>query len=118
MPLALTFLATQFRMALAAREAGLRGAGQIQAHFNKLGARIWPERARQIEQTMEAFPKERLALAVEKVFEADRGLRDAPSRRPHCDGRDDVGVDDALSRCDLADAGSRDGSCNGQPCSS
>jgi DNA polymerase-3 subunit delta len=77
MPLALTFLATQFRTALAAREAGLRGAGQIQAHFNKLGTRIWPERARQIEQTMDAFSKERLALAVEKVFETDRGLRDA-----------------------------------------
>ena len=77
MPLALTFLATQFRTALAAREAGLRGASQIQAHFTKLGTRMWPERARQIEQTMEAFSKERLALAVEKVFETDRGLRDA-----------------------------------------
>ena len=77
MPLALTFLATQFRTALAAREAGVRGAGQIQAHFNKLGARMWPERARQIEQTMEAFSKERLQEAVQKVFEADRGLRDA-----------------------------------------
>ena len=77
MPLALTFLATQFRTALAAREAGLRGANQIQAHFNKSGARMWPALARQIEQTMEAFSKERLALAVEKVFETDRGLRDA-----------------------------------------
>jgi DNA polymerase III subunit delta len=76
MPLALTFLGTQFRTALAAREAGVRGAGQIQAHFNKLGARMWPERARQIAQTMEAFSKERLEQAVEKVFEADRGLRD------------------------------------------
>jgi DNA polymerase III subunit delta len=77
MPLALTFLATQFRTALAAREAGVRGASQIQVHFNKMGARMWPERARQIEQTMDAFSKERLALAVEKVFETDRGLRDA-----------------------------------------
>ena len=77
MPLALTFLATQFRMALVAREAGLRGAGAIQAHFNKLGARIWPERARQIEQTVESFPKERLERAVQRVFEADRSLRDA-----------------------------------------
>ncbi|HSP66608.1 MAG TPA: DNA polymerase III subunit delta [Bryobacteraceae bacterium] len=76
MPLALTFLATQFRTALAAREAGLRGAGQIQAHFNKLGARMWPERARQIEQTMDAFSKERLEQAVQRVFETDRGLRD------------------------------------------
>ncbi len=77
MPLALTFLATQFRMALVAREANLRGANAIQAHFNRLGARIWPERARQIEQTVESFPKERLEKAVAKVFEADRSLRDA-----------------------------------------
>jgi DNA polymerase III subunit delta len=76
MPLALTFLATQFRMALAARDAGLRGASQIQAHFNRLGARIWPERARQIEQTVEAFPKARLEQAVAKLFQADRALRD------------------------------------------
>jgi len=77
MPLALTFLATQFRMALAAREAGLRGAGQIQAHFTKLGARMWPERARQVEQTAAAFSRERLERAVVKLFETDRGLRDA-----------------------------------------
>ncbi len=77
MPLALTFLATQFRMALAAREAGLRSAGEIQAHFSKLGARIWPERAREIGQTMQAFPKASLERAVAKLFEADRDLRDA-----------------------------------------
>jgi DNA polymerase-3 subunit delta len=51
MPLALTFLATQFRM--------------------------WPERARQVEQTAEAFSRERLERAVVKLFETDRGLRDA-----------------------------------------
>ena len=77
MPLALTFLGTQLRMALAAREAGLKNAGQIQAYFNKLGARMWPERARQVEQTVAAFPKARLERAVEKVFQADRALRDA-----------------------------------------
>lgn len=77
MPLALTFLATQFRMALTAREARLRNAGEIQAHFTRLGARIWPERARQIGQTMEAFPKARLERAVVKLFEADRDLRSA-----------------------------------------
>jgi DNA polymerase III subunit delta len=77
MPLALTFLATQFRMALVAREANLRNASQIQAHFNKLGARIWPERARQIEQTVQAFSKARLEGAVVRLFEADRDLRDA-----------------------------------------
>jgi DNA polymerase-3 subunit delta len=77
MPLALTFLATQFRTALAAREAGLRNASQIQAHFNKLGARMWPQRAREIEQTVSAFSKAKLERAVGKLFVADRALRDA-----------------------------------------
>ena len=77
MPLALTFLATQFRMALIAREAGLKNAQQIQAHFTKLGARVWPERARQLEQTVNAFSKEKLQRAAGKLFEADRALRDA-----------------------------------------
>ncbi|HEV2201318.1 MAG TPA: DNA polymerase III subunit delta [Bryobacteraceae bacterium] len=77
MPLALTFLATQFRMALVAREAGLRNSQQIQAHFTRLGARIWPERARQIEQTVNAFSKERLQSAAGQFFEADRALRGA-----------------------------------------
>ena len=77
MPLALTFLSTQFRMALAARAAGLRGSGQIQAHFTKLGARIWPARAQEIERTVEAFPKARLEKAIGRVFAADRDLRDA-----------------------------------------
>jgi DNA polymerase-3 subunit delta len=77
MPLALTFLSTQFRMALVAREANLRNAGQIQAHFNRIGARIWTERARQIEETVAAFPKARLERAVTKVFETDHALRDA-----------------------------------------
>jgi DNA polymerase-3 subunit delta len=77
MPLALTFLATQFRTALLAREAGLRTASQIQAHFTRLGARMWPERARQIEQTVGAFSKTKLDRAVGELFEADRALRDA-----------------------------------------
>jgi DNA polymerase-3 subunit delta len=77
MPLALTFLATQFRMALSASEAKLRSAGEIQAYFNRIGARIWPERARQIADTMQAFPKAGLERAVAKVFRADRDLRDA-----------------------------------------
>lgn len=77
MPLALTFLATQFRMALVAREAGLRSASQIQAHFTKLGVRMWPERARQIEQTAGVFSRPQLERALVKLFAADRGLRDA-----------------------------------------
>ncbi|HLH43284.1 MAG TPA: DNA polymerase III subunit delta [Bryobacteraceae bacterium] len=77
MPMALTFLSTQFRMALAARDAGLRSPSEIQAHFNRLGVRIWAERARQISETIHAFPKGRLEQAIGKLFEADRALRDA-----------------------------------------
>jgi DNA polymerase III subunit delta len=77
MPLALAFLATQFRMALAAREAGMRGASEIQARFERTGVRIWPARARQISETIQAFPQARLERALAKVFEADRALRDA-----------------------------------------
>ena len=76
LPLALTFLATQFRLAMAAQEAGLRTSQQIQAHFTKQGIRIWRDRADQIFQTVTAFPKEKLALAIEKVYGADRALRD------------------------------------------
>ena len=38
---------------------------------------MWPQRAREIEQTVQAFPKPRLEHAVTKLFEADRALRDA-----------------------------------------
>ena len=76
LPLALTFLATQFRLAMVAQEAGLRTSQQIQAYFTKQGIRIWRDRADQIHQTVSAFPKEKLALAIEKVYGADRALRD------------------------------------------
>ena len=76
LPLALTFLATQFRLALAAREAKLTSAQQVQAYFTKQGVRIWRDRAEQIHQTVTAFPREKLALAIEKVFWADKSLRD------------------------------------------
>jgi DNA polymerase-3 subunit delta len=77
LPLALTFLATQFRLAMGARDEGLRTAQQIQAHFTKQGIRIWRDRAEQVHQTMTAFPKEKLGRAIEKVFWADKALRDA-----------------------------------------
>jgi DNA polymerase-3 subunit delta len=77
LPLALTFLATQFRLAMVAHEAGLRTAQQIQAHFTKQGIRIWRDRAEQIGQTVTAFSGGRLSLAIEKVSGADRALRDA-----------------------------------------
>lgn len=77
LPLALTFLATQFRLAMVAHEAGLRSSQQIQAHFTKQGIRIWRDRAEQVCQTVTAFSAGRLALAIQKVSGADRALRDA-----------------------------------------
>ena len=76
LPLALTFLATQFRLAMAAREANLRTSQQIQTHFSKEGIRIWRDRAEQVQQTVAAFPKEKLPLAIEKIYWADKALRD------------------------------------------
>ena len=76
LPLALTFLATQFRLALAAQDAGLRTSQQIQTHFTRLGIRIWRDRAEQIYQTVSSFSRERLMQAIEKVYSADKALRD------------------------------------------
>jgi DNA polymerase-3 subunit delta len=76
LPLALTFLATQFRLALAAQEAGLRNSQQIQNYFTKQGIRIWRQRADQVQQTVSAFTRERLAQAIEQVHCADKALRD------------------------------------------
>ena len=77
LPLALTFLAAQFRLALVAYEANVKTARQVQAHFTRQGIRIWPDRAEQVCQTLSAFSKEKLQAAIEKVFRADKALRDA-----------------------------------------
>lgn len=82
LPLALAFLATQFRFALAAREEGLRTAQQIQGHFSKLGVAMWPSRAQQVVTTMSAFSKPKLEQAILKIYETDKALRDrAPDDR-------------------------------------
>ena len=75
LPLALAFLAGQFRLALAAKEAALRSPQQIQAHFNRLGVPVWGTRAEQVYQTVSKFSKQQLARAIELIYEADRGLR-------------------------------------------
>jgi DNA polymerase III subunit delta len=77
LPLALSFLSTQFRMALAAREAGLRTPQQIQAHFTKMGLPVWSSRAEQIYQTASRFGGGQLKRALLAIYEADKGLRDA-----------------------------------------
>jgi len=77
LPLALTFLATQFRMALVAKEANLRGASQVQGHFQRSGMQIWGSRAEQISTTATKFSKEQLERGLKLIFEADRDLRSA-----------------------------------------
>lgn len=77
LPLALAFLSTQFRLALVAREAGLRGPQQIVSHFSKMGIPMWGGRADQVYQTLTKFSGEQLARAMKLIFEADKGLRSA-----------------------------------------
>lgn len=76
LPLALGFLATQFRLALAGHEAKLKGANAIQAHFSRTGTPMWRARAEQVEQTMTAFAPGRLKKAMRLVYAADQALRD------------------------------------------
>lgn len=76
LPLALSFLATQFRLALAAKEAGLRTPQQIQAHFSKQGMPMWGSRAEQVFQTLSSFSTARLQAALQAIFSADKSLRD------------------------------------------
>jgi DNA polymerase-3 subunit delta len=77
LPLALAFLSTQFRMALAAREAGLKSSNQVQSHFSRMGIPMWGSRAEQVSQTAGKFGKAKLERALELISKADRGLRDA-----------------------------------------
>ena len=77
LPLALAFLSTQFRMALVAREAGLKSSQQIQGHFSRLGVQMWGSRAEQVYQTVSKFSKPQIELALELIYTADKGLRDA-----------------------------------------
>ncbi len=77
LPLALAFLSSQFRMALAVREAGLKSSGQVQSHFSRLGIPMWGSRAEQVTQTAGKFGKAKLERALELISKADRGLRDA-----------------------------------------
>lgn len=76
LPLAITFLAAQFRFALAAKEEGLRSSQQVQGHFSKLGVAMWPSRAQQVMQTVNTFSRPKLEQAVVELYRADKALRD------------------------------------------
>ena len=77
LPLALAFLSTQFRVALAAREAGLKSAQQVQGHFTRLGVPMWSARAEQVWQTVSKFSRPQIERALGLIHQADKSLRDA-----------------------------------------
>ena len=76
LPLALSFLSSQFRFALAAKEAKMSNPGQIQTHFSRLGTPMWRSRAEQVAQTASAFSTGKLRGALLAIYEADKALRD------------------------------------------
>jgi DNA polymerase-3 subunit delta len=76
LPLALTFLGTQFRLALAANEARISNAQQAQSYFQRVGVRMWRDRAEQVMATATAFSCENLARAVELLYDTDKKFRE------------------------------------------
>jgi DNA polymerase-3 subunit delta len=75
LPLALTFLGSLLRMALAAREQRLRSAQDVQNYFQKQGVAMWRSRAEQVYNASLKFPQEKLEEAISSVFRADRDLK-------------------------------------------
>jgi DNA polymerase-3 subunit delta len=76
LPLALAFLSTQFRLALATKESKITSPQQAQAFFTRLGVRVWRERAEQIVATSAAFTRGQLARAVALIYETDKKFRE------------------------------------------
>jgi DNA polymerase-3 subunit delta len=76
LPLALTFLGSQFRLALAAKEARISSAQQAQTFFQRIGVRIWRERAEQVVATANAFTPPALSRAVELFYDTDKKFRE------------------------------------------
>ena len=77
LPLALTFLAGQFRMALVAKEANLKGSSAVQSYFQRAGVPMWGSRAEQVWQTASKFSRPQLERGLTLIFDADRDLRSA-----------------------------------------
>jgi DNA polymerase III subunit delta len=77
LPLALTFLGTQLRLALTAQEQGLRNTQQAIGYFSKQGIRMWRDRAEQVLHTSSVLGEERLKKGLALIYTADKGLRDA-----------------------------------------
>jgi DNA polymerase III subunit delta len=76
LPLALTLLSSQFRLALAAKEGRLTSVAQAQTFFAKIGVRMWRDRAEHVMGTANAFTDDRLAQAVALIYETDKRFRE------------------------------------------
>lgn len=76
LPLALTFLSSLFRLALAAKEGRVTSGQQAMAFFQRLGVRIWRDRAEQVVATAGAFSQKHLMQAVEAIYETDKKFRE------------------------------------------
>lgn len=76
LPLALTFLSTQFRLALAAKEAKISSTQQAVSFFSNMGVRIWRDRAEQVMGTAGAFTQDHLKKATALIYETDKKLRE------------------------------------------
>ena len=77
LPLALTFLAGQFRMALVAKEANLKGSSQVQSHFREPAFPCGVRAPSRSAQTASKFSKPQLERGLTLIFDADRDLRSA-----------------------------------------
>ncbi len=125
LPLALAFLSTQFRMALVAREAGLKNSSQIQGHFSRLGVPMWGSRAEQVYQTVSKFTQPQMERAIRLDLQGRQRPPRCPSGRPHRDGDLHHGAGELEDRPPglsvKRPAPSREGaacSCTAPPCSS
>jgi DNA polymerase-3 subunit delta len=76
LPLALAFLSTQFRLALAAKEGKVTSVPQALSFFPTIGVRLWRERAEQVIGTAAAFSQEHLSKASAAIYETDKKLRE------------------------------------------
>ncbi len=77
LPLALSFLAGLFRLALVAKDRRFRGPQQVQQQFSKPGRPLWRSRAEQVFQASSLFSKKQLETLLKRIYAADRALRDA-----------------------------------------
>lgn len=75
LPLVLTFLGSLFRLALAARESGLRSAAEVESHFRRAGMTMWRARAEQVWHIAGRLSPSRLQEAIQLAFVADKALK-------------------------------------------